>query len=148
MPRATVDRTTHRVDLKSCPGGYVDLRQLSFGEMLSRRDRNLRYLQELRPNAKPTDVSKVQIDVLNQVSREFDFKNCIVDHNLENEDGQKLDFGNPMTLQALDPKIAAEIERAIDDLNQDDFDREVFTQPSEQPSMETSETSSNGMDSL
>jgi hypothetical protein len=53
-----------------------------------------------------------------------------LDHNLEDEFGNKLDFSNGMTLQVLDPRIGVEIERYIDELNQDaeDEEQEDFTQ--------------------
>jgi hypothetical protein len=137
MPRATVNQEATRVDLKSLPGGFVMLKQLPFGQMLSRRDRAARYLQEINPRAARDDISKIQIDILNEASRIYDFKHCIIDHNLEDEHGNKLDFGNAMTLQVLDPKIGAEIETEIDKLNREDFDEEVFTTQSGAPSTPT-----------
>jgi hypothetical protein len=141
MPRATVNSEATRVDLKSLPGGFVMLKQLPFGQMLSRRDKAARYLQEVNPRAARDDISKIQIDILNEASRIYDFKNCIIDHNLEDDQGNKLDFGNAMTLQVLDPKVGAEIEREIDKMNRDDFDEEVFTTPSVESSTETSDGS-------
>lgn len=141
MPRATANTESIRVDLKSLPEGYVMLRQLPFGQMLSRRDRAARYLQEVNPRSNRDDISKIQIDILNEASRIYDFKHCIIDHNLEDEHGNKLDFSNAMTLQVLDPKIGAEIEREIDKLNREDFDEEVFTTPSGESLTRTGETS-------
>jgi hypothetical protein len=141
MPRATVNSEATRVDLKSLPGGFVTLKQLPFGQMLSRRDRAARYLQEVNPRAARDDISRIQIDILNEASRIYDFKHCILDHNLEDEQGNKLDFNNAMTLQVLDPKVGAEIEREIDKMNREDFDEEVFTTPSEASSTETGEGS-------
>jgi hypothetical protein len=51
---------------------------------------------------------------------EFEFKNCIQDHNLEDDNGAKIDFNNPMSYRILHPKIGAEIAAAIDKLNQED----------------------------
>lgn len=141
MPRATVNSEATRVDLKSLAGGFVTLRQLPFGQMLSRRDRAARFLQEVNPRARQDDISHVQIDILNEASRIYDFKHCIVDHNLEDDQGNKLDFANPMTLQVLDPKVGAEIEREIDKLNREDFDEEVFTMPLGEQSTATSNES-------
>jgi hypothetical protein len=47
----------------------------------------------------------------------FDFKHCIVDHNLEDEKGNKLNFQDPNTMDKLDPKVGDEIAQLIDDLN-------------------------------
>ena len=135
MPKATVSMEATRYDLKSLPGGFVMLKQLSFGQMLKRRDRAARYMQE---QAQGNNVGRIQIDILNEVSRQFDFANCITDHNLEDDQGNKLDFSNTATLEVLDPRIAAEIETQIDSMNQEDFNQETFTSPSEKPLTKTS----------
>src|SRR6266576_984875 len=116
MPKATVDTAGVRHDLKSCEGGFVLLRQLPFGMMLKRRDLAARYMQEFT-GTNIADVNTITINILNEKSRQFDFANMILDHNLEDANGNKLDFGNPMTLDVLDPRIAAEIETQMDKLN-------------------------------
>ena len=131
MPKAIVSQDTVRKELKTCPGGYVELRQLPFGQMLTRRDKASRMIQEIHPGMKATDVQRVQMQVMHQWSNQYDFKHCIVDHNLEDDQGNKLDFGNPMTLDVLDPKIGAEIENYIVEMNQEDFKEEDFTQRSD-----------------
>lgn len=146
MPRATINTEGTRYELNNLPDGYVVLRQLSFGEMLKRRDLTMKFMQELVPNAKPGDVSKVHVDILNEVTRKFDFLHCIIDHNLEDERGHKLDLGNQLALDILDVRIAAEIERLIDGLNQEDFDGENFTLPSESTSTGTSNGSQSTQD--
>ena len=142
MPKATVSNETVRKELQTCPGGWVELRQLPFGQMLVRRDKASRMIQEVRPNAKKTDVQHVEFDILHEWANRYDFKHCIVDHNLEDEDGNKLDFSNGMTLQVLDPKIGAEIEKYIDELNQEEFDEEGFTPQSDSNSKEETPQSS------
>jgi hypothetical protein len=140
MPRATISTEAIRYDLKSVPGGFVTLKQLSFGEMLQRRDRSLRYTQEMTGAVNP----RMQIDILNEFSRLHDFPKCIVDHNLEDDDGNKLDFSEhmiKMTLSVLDPRVGVEIETLIDKLNQEDVDEEGFTTPVASNSMPIGETS-------
>lgn len=143
MPRATVSTDTTHKDLTTCPGGYVELRQLPFGQMLTRRDKASRMIQEIDPKAKESDIARVQVDILNEWGRRYDFKHCIADHNLEDENGIKLDFSNALAIDILDPRIGQEIERYIDELNQADFDKEGFTSPSD--SQET-QGSLNGME--
>jgi hypothetical protein len=145
MPKATVSQDVVRKDLKSCPDGWVELRQLPFGQMLTRRDKASRLVQEARPNAKQNDMVRVQFEILHEWSNQYDFKHCIVDHNLEDDEGQKLDFGNPMTLQVLDPKIGAEIEGYITEMNQEEFDEALFTQ---QLGASTKNGTSNNSESL
>lgn len=134
MPKATVDSAGVRVDLKTCEGGFVLLRQLPFGMMLKRRDLAAKYLQEFTGTS-VSDVNTITINILNEKSRQFDFANMILDHNLEGDDGNKLDLTNPMTLDILDPRIAAEIETEMDKLNGTDFNEQNFTTPSEQQSI-------------
>lgn len=130
MPRATVDLEGHRLELKTCPGGYVVIKQLPFGDVLKRRDRAMKYSQDIDGSKKADAATQININILNEASRRFDFQHCIIDHNLEDDNGNKLNFNNPATLDILDPRIAHEIELEIDKLNQD-FDEEDFTMPSE-----------------
>jgi len=122
MPRATISTDTTRIQLKSCPGGWVDLRQLSWAEMMKRRDVASRMYADVstKQGVATQDTLRQYMEVVNVAIMEFEFKNCIVDHNLEDDDGNKLDFSNPMALQILNPKIGAEIDRHIEDMNQED----------------------------
>jgi hypothetical protein len=115
-----------RKDLKSLPGGFVELRQMSYSEMLARRD----IVTRLSMSQKK-DNDKIDVELANLAANRFSFAKCIVDHNLEDEFGQKLDFQNTMTLEVLDPRVGVEIEQYIDELNQDaeDEEQEDFTPP-------------------
>jgi hypothetical protein len=126
MPKATIISDVVRKDLKSCPGGYVELKQLAYSEMLARRD----IVTRLSMSQKK-DNDKIDVELANLEANRFSFKHCIVDHNLEDDNGGKLDFSNAMTLNILDPRIGQEIERHIDEMNQeaDDENLEDFTPP-------------------
>lgn len=124
MPRATMLTEGVRHELKTCPDGFVLLKQMSYSEMLARRDIVTRLsMQQGKGN------DKINVELANLEANKFSFKHCIVDHNLEDEFGMKLDFSNGMTLQILDPRVGSEIERLIDEMNQegDDEDQELFT---------------------
>jgi hypothetical protein len=95
--------------------------------MLKRRDMAAKYMQEFGTGR--SNTNKITIDILNEASRKYDFAHCIIDHNLEDDKGNKLDFSNSLSLEILDPRIAAEIENEIDKLNLVDFDEETFTMP-------------------
>jgi len=127
MPRATVTQEVIRKELKSCPEGWVDLKQLPYYDMLKRRDNATRMSMDTGSGKDAAENRRVAIEFMNQWSTEFDFANCIVDHNLEDEFGQKLDMANPMTLKILDPRIGLEIEGYITALNQEEEDLEDFT---------------------
>lgn len=127
MPKATVSHETHKYDLRTCPGGFVELRQLSYYEMMHRRDIASKMFTEQKVQtgrsrqrqAAVEETIRAQYEIMNVAIMEFEFKNCIVDHNLEDDNGAKLDFNNPLTFRMLDPKIGEEIGRLIDDLNQE-----------------------------
>jgi len=73
--------------------------------------------------------TRMDIDMLQAQSRIFEFNHCVVDHNLSDDHGTKLNFSNPSTLGILDPKVGQEIEQLIDNLNQlEEIDEELFTQ--------------------
>lgn len=122
MPEAGVKTAAEKYDLKSCEGGYVTLRQLSYDEMLERRDGAMNVTQQMGiKNAAAT------IRFANKWSNYFSFPRCIVEHNLT-FDGSPIDFSKPQkALAQLDPKIGAEIEKLIDDLNQEEEELEDFT---------------------
>ena len=122
MPRATVSTDTVRKELKSCPEGYVELRQLSWAEMMKRRDIASRMYADVstKQGVATQETIRQYMEVVNVAIMEFEFKNCIIDHNLEDDAGNKLDFSNPMSLQILNPKIGSEIDRYIEELNQED----------------------------
>src|SRR5690606_37547980 len=95
MPRATVDLTeVVRRDLKTLPGGFVELRKLSYGQTLQRQ--SLLTLRMIRDaETKTSDTVKSEINMANLEVTSFDFTHCIVDHNLEDENGKKLNLSSP-----------------------------------------------------
>jgi hypothetical protein len=124
MPRATVSTDTVRKELRSAPpDGYVVLRQLSYAEMMQRRDMIARVYSDLptdQRRAVKQETVRQYMELVNRAASEWEFARCIVDHNLEDDQGNKLDFTNPMALDVLNPKIGAEIDRYIEELNQED----------------------------
>jgi len=123
MPRATIDlEETEEFQLKTCPGGFVKLRRMSYGQTLDRRA-----LMKLSiSTTKGSKTLEGEMAMANQKIQIFEFRHCIVDHNLEDEDGQKLNLGDPVVLAKLDPRIGAEVESKISDMNnfEDDEDDE------------------------
>jgi len=122
MPRATVSVETVRHDLKSCPDGFVELKRLPFGGMLKRRDMSGRAYLRAQQNGQVQDdglPDEIGMELLQEAARHYEFANCIVDHNLEDESGRKLDFSKPKDVDTLDPRIGQEIEGYIDTLNQE-----------------------------
>lgn len=126
MPVATRSTDTVRKDLRTLEGAFVELRQLSFDEMLERRDKAMKMSMEGSPNRKKGEKVKMEFESAMQWTRFFEFSRCIVTHNLENEQHQPLNFDNPMTLKILDPKVGQEIEAYIEEMNQEEEDDEDF----------------------
>lgn len=114
MPKATVTKEPQRYDINSLPGAWVKLVPLSYGQVLARREMATKMSGGMTDNT-------VDIDLIQQKTREFDFEHCIVDHNLYHDEAEseKMEFGNPLTLVELDPKVGQEIENLIDDLNRE-----------------------------
>lgn len=123
MPKATVSHQGVRHDLKTCPGGFVELRPLSYEEILVRRD-GVTSMSLEREGVTDDGNVRMQIATMQKWARDYDFRNCIRDHNLEDENGVLLNFSNAETLRMLDPKIGREIETLIDDINGESDDED------------------------
>ena len=153
MPRATVTQETVRRELRSCPGGFVELRTLSFHEMNMRQEMAARVYQEEKVPKKGQKRERAEtvrgyFEIMNVAVTEYEFRNCITDHNLEDENGMGLDFTQPMRAWRLDPKIGQEIGRYIDELNQFDVEEDDELVPLVmQPSLSSSDEKTTSKDS-
>ena len=130
MPRATVDVTsTTRFELESLPkteddeAGFVELRKLSYGQILERRDMGAKIAVEgLTDSRSSRDDLKVTTEMIQKAVTEFEFKHCVVSHNLEDEHGTLLIFTNPNNVWSLDPQVGQEVSELIDRMNEWDAD--------------------------
>lgn len=120
MPRAVIDITPERFELKSCPGGYVEIKRMPYGRWLHRTDISMQMQIEMeeRKARNSRGPRTADLKMQNQVVTTYEFAQCIIDHNLEDETGQKLDFKNPRALDILDPRIGNEIGDLIKDLHE------------------------------
>lgn len=120
MPRATVSLDPEdKIELKTCPGAYVVLRRMTYGQKLQRSQQAAKMGMDLKSKAS----AHVSMDMLNRQSAYFDFRLCIAEHNLEDENSALLDFANPKDVDRLDPRVGEEISAAIDALN--NFEEEL-----------------------
>jgi hypothetical protein len=118
MPRATVNLDAgDPVELKTCPGGTVTLRRMSYGAKLERQERSMQMSMELDRRSKGSNTTKTDIALLQTAATAFDFKMCVVDHNLEDASGRKLNLASPSDIASLDPRVGDEISELIDKLN-------------------------------
>lgn len=144
MPRATIDTTnTERHDLKSLPkteddeAGFVELRKLSYGQILERRDMGAKIaIEGLGDTRAKEEDLKVTTEMIQKAVTEFEFKHAIVSHNLEDEHGTLLNFGNPNTVHSLDPQVGQEIAELIDEMNQWDADLRGKGEPTSKGELE------------
>lgn len=117
MPRATVNISdTEHFDLKTCEGGFVELRRLSYGEKMKRQEMSFGAAMKVDSGRKQRSA-EMTMDMAQTAATEFEFKACIVDHNLEDDTGAKLDFKNAAHIHLLDPRIGEEISNYINDMN-------------------------------
>lgn len=120
MPRATVSASdTTRFDLKTCDGGFVVLRRLSYGEKMKRQE--MSFGAAMKMDRKQTQSAEMVMDMAQTAATEFEFKNCIVEHNLEDDNGNLLDFRTAVHVHLLDPRIGEEISGYIDQMNNFDL---------------------------
>ena len=115
MPKAVVSEETEKIDLTSLEGAFVVLRKMSYGELQTRSDfLDISGKQDVVNGKKET---RVIIKTKSTDKQLFDFSHAIVDHNLENEKGEKLDLRSPEQIARLDPVVGQEVEKLIDARN-------------------------------
>ena len=121
MPVATVnpDISQQKYELKTCEGGFVVLRQLSYGEQIKKQQMAAKMTFE----GQGRGFSGGEFEFFQRKATEFEFATCIVEHNLEDTDGKELSFSSTNTLDKLDPRIGSEIAHYISEMN--DFQEEV-----------------------
>lgn len=113
MPKATVNASAERYDLKSCPEGWIMIRRMSYGQWLKRQEMAIKMqVQQQKRGASTMDV---QMEGL-KIAR-FEYQHCVVDHNLEDDGGNKLDLNSPQGIESLDPQIGNEIGDIIEKIH-------------------------------
>jgi hypothetical protein len=131
MPLAVVLDVPERKELKTVPTGFVTIRRMSYGEKLQRRGYNSK--MEMQMGGRGGGATSI-IDIFKEETELYDFSHCIVDHNLtkwvHRQTGQPLvdpkdpegveaplDFKKPMDVKLLEGRVAEEIGKLIDELN-------------------------------
>lgn len=114
MPKAVVDlEATERKELQTCPpDGFVLLRRMSYGQKLQRQSMAMK-----TSIAGSKGKTEMNLETMQQETTAFEFRHCIADHNLEDENGLKLDFNNPANVFRLDPRTGEEISEYIGEMN-------------------------------
>lgn len=113
MPSAVVNiANTERKELKTLQGGFVELRRLSYGQKLERQSMAMQTSMKGEGNKAEMNMTMMQRE-----TSAYEFRHCIADHNLEDEEGGKLDFRKKENVFRLDPRIGEEIATYIDKMN-------------------------------
>jgi hypothetical protein len=114
MPTATVSTIPEEHALKSLPGAYVKLRRMTYGERLHRQDiaMSMQMQQDQRTRQGTMQVRQSQTAV-----GQFELATCVVEHNLEKEDGAPLNFRNQTDFLLLDGRVGEEIANLIEEMH-------------------------------
>lgn len=122
MPVAVANtEDTERFDLKSLAGAFVVLRRMTYGQVVQRRA-----MMKLAISSGGTKKSFAgEMAMASEEIQRFEFARCVVDHNLEDNDGRKLDLSGPVDFAKLDPRVGQEIEGLIGDMNNFEDDEEL-----------------------
>lgn len=118
MPKATVNLDPgEKLDLKTLPGGWVQLQRMPYGAKLDRMRLVGRMSVEMRKQSK--GGTRGEMEMMQKAATVFDFQKCVVDHNLFADDAEtiKLNLHSEADIANLDPKIGEEISTLIDELN-------------------------------
>lgn len=110
MPRATISTTAERFELKSLAEAWVELRRMSYGKWLERSQMAMQIGIEAGRN---NGGMRGNIEMLNRQVTAFELKECLVDHNLLDDNDEKLDLTKAANLDRLDPQVGQEIGELI-----------------------------------
>jgi hypothetical protein len=121
MPRATNVVEPEKFDLKTLSGGWVLLRRLTYGQKLERKAMSSVASAETAGRSRNM---KLTMAMINEQATLYDFQRCIVDHNLEDDNGVKLNLGDMAIIKSLDPRIGDEVEQLMNKINNFEEDDE------------------------
>jgi len=122
MPIATVVNASERFELESLPEAFVVVRRMTYGESLKRDAMSTKFLVGGQTDSR--DVQG-QVEMQTEQVALWDFANCIMEHNLTDENDRLLNFKNAADVRRLSKPIGAEIGEIIDRVNSAEKSDEV-----------------------
>ncbi len=116
MPRAVVDPNINqkKIDLSTLSGAFVVLRQLTYGEQIQKQQMAAKMTFE-GPGASGRGGG--EFEFFQRKVAEYEFATCIIEHNLEDEEGNLLNFKIGAILDRLDPRVGSEVASHISEMN-------------------------------
>ena len=124
---------TKRFNLESCPGGFIVIRRLSYGDKMMRK-------QKLGKTTVSSEMGKdrkmnafvAELQMINEEVTLFEFAKSIVEHNLEilkepsdPTSAIPVDFANVDHVRKLDGSVGEEIDMIITSFNDWENDLEI-----------------------
>jgi hypothetical protein len=120
-----------RYELKSLPGAWVELRQMSYGDVLVRQDMVMD--MKIQMADRKSRASTMELTPANVQTTAFDFQKCVVRHNIRNPKTKRaFQFSNPADWRGvLNPKAGKEIDKKIREINgfDNEEDEDFFEKP-------------------
>jgi hypothetical protein len=113
MPSAVAVDEVHREELKTLEGGYVVIREMTYGERLQRS--SLGGAMKVLKDTKSDYAGELSMET--QRMALWDFANLVTEHNLEDADGRVLNFKNEADVKKLSSRIGDEVGTLIDKWN-------------------------------
>jgi hypothetical protein len=113
MPVAVVTEELHREELKSLPGAYVVIREMTYGERLNRT--SLSGAMKVLKDQKSDYAGEISMET--QRIAIWDFAHLIVEHNLQDRDERTLNFKNEADIRKLSAQVGDEVGQLIDKWN-------------------------------
>jgi len=113
MPVVVVSEDVVHFDLKTVDGGYVKIKQMSYGQKIYRS--GLTGSMKVLKDNKSDYAGELAMETAKIT--EWDFANLIAESNLEVAEGVPYNFGNKDHLRKLPAKVGDEIGKYIDEVN-------------------------------
>jgi hypothetical protein len=124
-------KLSDRLPVKSAPpDGYVVLRRRTYGEKKKRDDMQVRMTvaaaEKQQQNGQLAQPEAMSMEINSLLVARYDFRTCVVEHNITDENDRLLDFSNPADLELMDEPVGEEIEKLIRDFNSPPDDLSQF----------------------
>lgn len=113
MPVAVVSDEYTKKELKSLPGGFVVIREMSYGERIMRS--GLTGAMKILKDSRSDYAGELSMET--QKITLWDFANLVMEHNCEDVDGRTLNFKVESDVRKLGSRVGEEIGTYIDEIN-------------------------------